>query len=101
MMAPSDLLARAHVEYQAVCPKAPPGMTPFKDDVMGWTAWGVLALIGIAGLVSIGAIVMGRIFAHPHASRAGAVGLAVIVVAAILYVTIGGVLDGITGSGCV
>jgi hypothetical protein len=44
--------------------------------------------------------VLGRIFSHPHASRYGAMGLAITVICAVLYVTILGILGGITGSGC-
>jgi len=84
----------------AVCPKAPPGMQTYSDQVTSWVKWGVLALIIVAALVSIGSILIGRIFSHPHASRFGAMGLGIVVLAAILYVTILGVLAGITGSGC-
>lgn len=84
----------------AVCPQAPPGMQGYSDQVTGWVKWGVLALIIIAALVSIGSILIGRIFSHPHASRYGAMGLGIVVLAAILYVTILGILGGITGSGC-
>lgn len=85
---------------QGVCPKAPPGMQDFSDQVTSWVKWGVLALIGIAALVSIGSMVIGRIASHPHASRYGAMGLGIVVLAAILYVTILGILAGIVGSGC-
>lgn len=85
---------------KGVCPKAPPGMQGYSDQVTGWVKWGVLALIIIAALVSIGSILIGRIFSHPHASRYGAMGLGIVVLAAILYVTILGILGGITGSGC-
>ena len=83
-----------------VCPKAPPGMQKYQDQVISWVKWGVLGLIVIAAVVSIGSILIGRIFAHPHASRAGAMGLGITVICAILYVTILGILAGITGSGC-
>lgn len=83
-----------------ICPKAPPGMQGFQDQITAWIKWGVLALIIAAALVSIGSILIGRIFSHPHASRYGAMGLAITVVCAILYVTVLGILAGITGSGC-
>jgi bacteriorhodopsin len=84
----------------AVCPQAPPGMQGYANQVQAWVKWGVLALIIVAALVSIGSILIGRIFSHPHASRYGAMGLGIVVLAAILYVTILGILGGITGSGC-
>lgn len=85
---------------KGVCPQAPPGMQGYSDQVTSWVKWGVLALIIVAALVSIGSILIGRIFSHPHASRYGAMGLGIVVLAAILYVTILGILGGITGSGC-
>jgi len=83
-----------------VCPQAPPGMQAYTNQIEGWVKWGVLALIIMAALVSIGSILVGRIFSHPHASRYGALGLGVVLLAAVLYVTVLGILGGITGSGC-
>jgi bacteriorhodopsin len=90
----------AKVLAAGVCPTAPPGMAVYQDQVTGWVKWGVLAMIGVAALVSIGSILVGRIFSHPHASRTGAMGLGITVICAMLYVTILGILTGITGSGC-
>lgn len=91
----------ATVEWtSAVCPKAPPGMQSFADLVMGWVQWGVLALIGMGAMVSLGSILVGRIFSHPHASRYGAMGVAAVVMVAITYTVIRVILDSITGSGC-
>ena len=84
----------------AVCPEAPPGMQTFADDVTAWVKWGVLALIAISAVVSLGSILVGRIFSHPHASRYGAMGVAVVVMVAITYTVILVILDSITGSGC-
>jgi hypothetical protein len=91
--APAELTA-------AVCPAAPPGMQSFADDVTAWVKWGVLALIGIGAVMSLGSILVGRIFSHPHASRYGAMGVAVVVMVAIAYTVILTILDSITGSGC-
>jgi hypothetical protein len=84
----------------AVCPAAPPGMQAFANDVTAWVKWGVLALIGIGAVASLGSILVGRIFSHPHASRYGAMGVAVVVMVAITYTVILTILDSITGSGC-
>jgi hypothetical protein len=84
----------------AVCPEAPPGMQNFADDVTAWVKWGVLALIGIGAVMSLGSILVGRIFSHPHASPYGAMGVAVVVMVAITYTVILTILDSITGSGC-
>jgi hypothetical protein len=75
-------------------------MQAYTNQIEGWVKWGVLALIIMAALVSIGSILVGRIFSHPHASRYGAMGLGVVLLAAVLYVTVLGILGGITGSGC-
>lgn len=83
-----------------VCPQAPPGAQTFVDDVTAWVKWGVLALIGISAVVSLGSILVGRIFSHPHASRYGAMGVAVVVMVAIAYTVILVILGSITGSGC-
>jgi len=83
-----------------ICPQAPPGMQPFADQVTGWVKWGVLVLIVIAALVSIAAILVGRVFAHPHAARQGAMGLAGTVMCSFLSVAILGILASITGTGC-
>ena len=83
-----------------VCPKAPPGMGPYVDMIMGWTKWGVLSLIIIAGFISVGMIVAGRLGNMQRAGSMGASGLVVVVVAAILFVTIYGVIIFITGAGC-
>jgi hypothetical protein len=91
--APPDVLA-------AVCPQAPPGMQTFANQVTGWVKWGVLALIGIGAVMSLGSILVGRIFSHPHASRYGTMGIAVVVMVAITYSVILVVLDSITGTGC-
>jgi hypothetical protein len=83
-----------------VCPKAPPGMGDWDDQILGWVKWGTLSLIVISGFVSIGAIVLGRVFAHPHGSRLGAMGLAITVLCAIMFVAIYAIVTGITGTGC-
>jgi hypothetical protein len=84
----------------AVCPTAPPGMQTYQDQVMGWVKWGVIGLILVTALVSVGAIGVGKIFAMPHASSRGAIGVAVAVIMAILFVTITAVINGVIGSGC-
>jgi hypothetical protein len=93
--------AAASVELTAaVCPEAPPGVQAFADQVTAWVKWGVLALIGIAAVVSLGSVLVGRMFSHPQASRYGAMGVAVVVMVAITYTVILVILDSITGSGC-
>lgn len=100
LVALAGAAAAAPEMVAAVCPEAPPGTQAFMDDVTGWVKWGVLALIVIGAVVSLGSILVGRIFSHPQASRYGAMGIAVIVMVAILYTVILVILDSITGSGC-
>lgn len=84
-----------------VCPKAPPGAQPLVDQITGNVAWGVLAVFGLAALVSIGAIATGKMLAMPHASKWGVVGLCVVLMAAIIYMIWPGMLDSVVGNGCV
>ena len=97
--AASSLAQRAQT-LPAVCPTAPPGMQAYQDQVVGWVKWGVIGFIIVAALVSIGMIAAGKIFSMPHASSRGAIGVAVSVVLAILFVTIIGLINGVLGSGC-
>ena len=87
--------------WMKVCPKAPPGAQPLVDQIAGNVAWGVLEIFGLAGLVSIGAIAVGKLFGMPHASKWGVIGLCVVVIAAIIYMIWPGTLDSIFGDGCV
>lgn len=90
-----------HLILLEVCPVAPPGAQRYADQLTGYVLWGVLALFVVGVVVSIGAIVAGRIFAMPHASKAGVVGLAVIFLAAIAYMIMPAIVSAVTGSGCV
>lgn len=85
----------------SVCPVAPPGAQGYADTLIGYVLWGVLALMVVGVVVSIGAVVGGRVFAMPHASKAGVVGVAVVFVAAVAYMVVPGMLTGVTGDGCV
>ena len=62
----------------AVCPVAPPGAQAYADQLTGYVLWGTLALFIVGVAVGIGAIVAGRIFSMPHASKAGVVSLSLI-----------------------
>ena len=99
-MSRTSTITEAVHTLAAVCPVAPPGMQAYQDQVLGWVKWGVIGLITVTALVSIGAIGVGKIFAMPHASSRGAVGVAVSVIMAILFVTIVAVINGVVGSGC-
>ena len=84
-----------------ICPLAPPGAQKYADQLTGYVLWAVLAMFVVGVVVSIGAIVAGRIFSMPHASKAGVVGVAVVFLAAIAYLVLPSLISSITGSGCI
>lgn len=85
----------------AVCPVAPPGAQVHVDELHGYILWGVIALM-IAGMaVAVGAVVGGRVFSMPHASKVGIISVFVVLGAAIAYLILPGILDGFLGDGCV
>jgi predicted MFS family arabinose efflux permease len=63
--------------------------------------WGVGILFTVGVIVAIGSIVAGRIFNMPHASKAGIVGIFVVLLAAIAFVVAPGIVDSILGNGCI
>ena len=84
-----------------ICPVAPPGAQVYADQLTGYVLWGVLALFLIGVVVALGAVVAGRIFGMPHASKAGVVGIFVVFIAAVMYTVVPSMIASITGSGCV
>ena len=54
----------------------------------------------VAGVLGI-AIVGGRAFSMPHASKAGVVGIVLVFAAIIGYLVLPGIVRAMTGSGCV
>ena len=97
----NSLIASIATAPAAICPVAPPGAEAHANTLIGYVLWGVLALFFVGVVVSIGAIVAGRVFSMPHASKAGVVGVVVVFIAGVAYVVAPGMLEGITGSGCV
>lgn len=85
----------------AVCPLAPPGAQAYADQLMGYVLWGVGILFLAGIIVSIGAIVAGRIFGMPHASKAGIVGIVIVFLAIICYLVLPGIVTSMTGTGCI
>lgn len=84
-----------------VCPKAPAGAQQYVDDISGYVLFGVIAIFGIAGAVSVGAIVLGRILNMHHVSQGGVVGLFVVLIAAVLYVLFPDIVADFLGNGCI
>lgn len=87
--------------FPQVCPLAPPGAQGYMDQLTGYVLWAVLGMFVVGVVISIGAVVGGRILSMPHASKAGVAGLAMIFVAAVSYMVVPGIIAGITGTGCV
>jgi bacteriorhodopsin len=85
----------------AICPQAPQGAQKFADQITGNVLWGVLALFVVGVITGVGAVVAGRVFAMPHASKVGVISIVVVFLAAIAYMVVPGMVSGITGSGCV
>lgn len=84
-----------------ICPVAPPGADKYADQITGYVLWGVIALFGVGVIVMVGAIVAGKVFSMPHASKAGVVGLFVILLAVVAYLVAPGIVQSMLGRGCI
>ena len=81
-----------------VCAQAPTGIDRYADMLLGWVKYGVAAVIIAGGVVSIGALVVGKLGSMSRAAQMGASGLIYSVLAAVGYVTIYGILNAIVGN---
>lgn len=84
-----------------VCPVAPGDAQKYIDQITGYVLWGVGVLFLLVIVVGVGAIVAGRLFSMPHASRVGVISVVVVFVAAIAYLILPGMLTGLLGVGCI
>ncbi|RHW28293.1 hypothetical protein D0Z08_04770 [Nocardioides immobilis] len=84
-----------------VCPKAPPGAVGPTNEITGYVLWGVIILFGLGIIIAIGAIIAGRVFSLPHASKVGVISVVVVFACAIAYLVLPGMLNGILGRGCI
>ena len=66
-----DVMTAATVMAAQVCPKAPPGAVGPTNEITGYVLWGVIVLFGLGIVIAIGAIIAGRVFSLPHASKVG------------------------------
>ena len=94
------LLAGTAVLAADVCPKAPPGMQAYQDEIVGWVKWGVLAILAVSFFASVGMLIWGRVTHHPKGARLGFDGLMICLVGAIVYVVGYVIISSITGNGC-
>ena len=83
------------------CPVAPGNAAKYVDQITGNVLWGVGVLFVLAIIIGIGAIVAGRLFSMPHASKVGVISVVVVFVAAIAYLTLPGMLTALLGAGCI
>jgi len=90
----------AIVTVVSICPVAPPGAEVPTDQITGYVLWGVLILFVLGIVIGLGAVLAGRIFSMPHASKVGVVSLVVVFIAAIGYLVLPGMLNGMLGDGC-
>jgi hypothetical protein len=96
-----DLTAHTVVLAAKVCPKAPPGAEGPTNQITGYVLWGVISLFGISVIVALGAVIAGRVFGMPHASKVGVISIVVVFVCAVAYLVLPGMVDGILGKGCI
>ncbi|WP_206080024.1 hypothetical protein [Propioniciclava coleopterorum] len=82
-------------------PGRPGDAQKYIDQITGYVLWGVGVLFLLAIVVGVGAIVAGRLFSMPHASRVGVISVVVVFVAAIAYLILPGMLTGLLGVGCI
>jgi hypothetical protein len=84
-----------------ICPTAPGGAQKYVDQITGYVLWGVGILFVVAIVVAVGAIVAGRLFSMPHASKVGVISIVVVFMSAVAYLVLPGMLSSIMGSGCI
>lgn len=97
----STLSATAITLASRVCPVAPPGAVQPTNQIEGYVLWGVGILFGLSVIVALGAIIAGRVFGMPHASKAGVISAVVVFICAVAYLVLPGMVNGILGNGCI
>ena len=96
-----DVMTATTTTVMAVCPQAPPGAVGPTNEITGYVLWGVIVLFGLGIIIAIGAIIAGRVFSLPHASKVGVISVVVVFACAIAYLVLPGMLNGILGKGCI
>ena len=96
-----DVMTATASTVMAVCPKAPPGAAGPTNEITSYVLWGVIVLFGLGIIIAIGAIIAGRVFSLPHASKVGVISVVVVFACAIAYLVLPGMLNGILGKGCI
>ena len=96
-----SMTANTMLVAQKICPKAPPGAIEPTNEITAYVLWGVIVLFGLGIIIAIGAIIAGRGFSLPHASKVGVISVVVVFACAIAYLVLPGMLNGILGKGCI
>ena len=81
-----DVMTATTVMAAQVCPKAPPGAVGPTNEITSYVLWGVVVLFGLGIIIAIGAIIAGRVFSLPHASKVGVISVVVVFVAGAVLV---------------
>lgn len=84
-----------------ICPQAPPGAASATNQIMGYFAWGAIIGMVTGGIVLVALIVIGKIFNIGRLAAGAAIGLLVLVAAAVVYLMFPEVMQAILGDGCV
>lgn len=100
-MSINNVAVTAYSNVAAVCPVAPPGAQAPVDEITGYVLWGVIVMFAIGVIVLVGCVIGGIVFRMSHAAKGAVGGIVAMLVAAIGYLVLPGILDGILGSGCV
>jgi len=96
-----DVMTATTMLAAKVCPKTPPGAVGPTNEITSYVLWGVIVLFGLGIVIAIGAIIAGRVFSLPHASKVGVISVVVVFACAIAYLVLPGMLNGILGNGCI
>lgn len=84
-----------------ICPVAPGEAEKYGNMIAGMVLWGVIWLFALGELVSIGAVLVGKIMHQPHTVKAGIGGVVVVILAAVALVVFVGIPSAIIGNGCI
>ncbi|WP_232550080.1 hypothetical protein [Propioniciclava soli] len=84
-----------------ICPTLPDAATAAVNEMSGYVLGGVAILFGLAIIIGIGAILVGRIFGIPHVTKAGVMTLVVTAIVAIALPVVYAIVMGLRGTGCI
>lgn len=84
-----------------VCPTPIPGAEKWADNFTGYALWVLSWTFGIATLLSVATILVGKIFHMSHVTKGGVVALFVVIGAALASVLFPDIVTSIIGDGCI